>query len=217
MAVQRVLTMPVTEAGGVLRLVRIALWGLVALAVGMAAYLLLEARTATPSQPAQSYASAIGGPFLLTDPAGKPVSNETLKGKPFAIFFGFTRCPDVCPTTLNRMAALRKALGADRDKFNIVFVSVDPGHDKPADIGQYVALFGTPIIGLTGTDAQIAQVVKAYHVFYEKVPQPGGDYTIDHTATVFLMGRKGEFVTTIDHQEAQDTALAKLKRLIAAG
>lgn len=79
------------------------------------------------------------------------------------------------------------------------------------------SLFSTPIIGLTGTDAQIAQVVKAYHAFFEKVPQPGGDYTIDHTATVYLMGRQGEFVTTIDHQEAQDTALAKLKRLIAAG
>ncbi len=207
--------MPGTEAGGRLRVVRIALWGLVALAAGVAAYLFLQGRSAAPSA-AQSYASAIGGPFVLTNPAGKPVSNETLKGKPFAIFFGFTRCPDVCPTTLNRMAALRKGLGADGDKFNIVFVSVDPGHDKPADIGQYVALFGTPIIGLTGTDAQIAQVVKAYHVFYEKVPQRGGDYTIDHTATVFLMGRQGEFVTTIDHQEGQDTALAKLKRLIAA-
>lgn len=207
--------MPGTETGGRLRTVRMALWGLVALAAGVAAYLFVEGRSA-PTSPAQSYASAIGGPFVLTDPAGKPVSNETLKGKPFAIFFGFTRCPDVCPTTLNRMAALRKQLGADGDKFNIVFVSVDPGHDKPADIGSYVALFGTPIIGLTGSDAQIARAVKAYHVFYERVPQPGGDYTIDHTVTVFLMGRQGEFVTTIDHQEGQDVALAKLKRLIAA-
>lgn len=215
MAARKAATMSGTEVGGRLRMVRIALWGLVALAAGVAAYLFVQGQSA-PSSPAQSYASAIGGPFVLTDPAGKPVSNETLKGKPFAIFFGFTRCPDVCPTTLNRMAALRKALGSDGRKFNIVFVSVDPGHDKPADIGQYVALFGTPITGLTGTDAQIAQVVKAYHVFYEKVPQPGGDYTIDHTATVFLMGRQGEFVTTIDHQEGQDTALAKLKRLIAA-
>lgn len=214
MRFRKVATMAGIEPGGRLRIARLALWGLVALAAGVAAYLFVQGRDAPPS-PALSYASAVGGPFVLTDPAGKPVSNETLKGKPFAIFFGFTRCPDVCPTTLNRMAALRKALGADGDKFNIVFVSVDPGHDKPADIGQYIALFGTPIIGLTGTDAQIAQVVKAYHVFYEKVPQPGGDYTIDHTATVFLMGRQGEFVTTIDHQEAQDTALAKLKRLIA--
>ncbi len=215
MPARKAAIMPGTEAGGRLRVVRIALWGLVALAAGVAAYLFLQGRSA-PVTPAQSYASTIGGPFVLTDPAGKAVSNETLKGKPFAIFFGFTRCPDVCPTTLNRMAALRKGLGADGDKFNIVFVSVDPGHDKPADIGQYVALFGTPIIGLTGTNAQIAQVVKAYHVFYETVPQRGGDYTIDHTATVFLMGRQGEFVTTIDHQEGQDTALAKLKRLIAA-
>jgi protein SCO1 len=215
MLARKVAIMPGTKAGGRLRVIRIALWGLVALAAGVAAYLFVQGQSAPPS-PAQSYASEIGGSFVLTDPAGKAVSNETLKGKPFAIFFGFTRCPDVCPTTLNRMAALRKQLGADWDRFNIVFVSVDPGHDKPADIGQYVALFGTPIIGLTGTEAQIAQIVKAYHVFYEKVPQPGGDYMIDHTATVFLMGRQGEFVTTIDHQEGQDTALAKLKRLIAA-
>ena len=196
-----------------LRTLRLVLWGVVALALGVGSYLMLEHRRAP--DPAQAFASAIGGPFTLIDPAGKTTTNETLKGKPFAIFFGFTRCPDVCPTTLSRMAALRKGLRADGDKFNIVFVSVDPARDKPADIGQYVTLFGTPIIGLTGTDAQIAQAVKTYHVFYEKVPQPGGDYTIDHTATVFLMGRDGQFVSTIDHQEGQAPALAKLKRLIA--
>jgi protein SCO1 len=196
-----------------LRALQLALWSLVALAIGFGGYLMLEHRRA--SGVAQSYASAIGGPFTLTDPAGKTITNETLRGKPFAIFFGFTRCPDVCPTTLSRMATLRKGLGADGDKINIVFVSVDPARDKPADIGQYLTLFGTPIIGLTGTDAQIAQAVKAYHVFYEKVPQPGGDYTIDHTATVFLMSRDGQFVSTIDHQEGQAPALAKLKRLIA--
>lgn len=209
-------TMPDIETGGHLRKLRSVLWILVALATGLAMFLVASGRNVQTAFSEQDYGSAFGGPFVLTDPAGKPVSNETLKGKPFAIFFGFTRCPDVCPTTLNRMALLRKQLGTDADKFNIVFVSVDPGHDQPADIGAYVSLFDTPIIGLTGTDAQIAKAVKAYHVFFAKVPQPGGDYTIDHTATVFLMGRQGQFVSTIDYQEGQDTALAKLRRLIAA-
>ena len=167
-----------------------------------------------PGDPASQYASAFGGPFVLTAPDGSSVTDKTLAGKPYAIFFGFTRCPDVCPTSLARMARLRKQLGPDGAKFNIVFVSVDPGHDKPADIGNYVALFGTPIIGLTGTEAQLAQIKKGYGVYSAKVPQPGGDYTIDHTAAIYLMTARGEFSGTIDAHEADATALAKLKRLI---
>ena len=113
------------------------------------------------------------------------------------------------------MARLRKQLGPDGMKFAIVFVSVDPGHDKPADLGNYVALFGTPIIGLTGTDAQLEQIKKGYGVYSAKVTQPGGDYTIDHTAAIYLMTANGEFSGTIDHQESDATALEKLKRLIA--
>ncbi|AXU20494.1 SCO family protein [Novosphingobium sp. THN1] len=167
-----------------------------------------------PGDPASQYASAFGGPFVLTAPDGSSVTDKTLAGKPYAIFFGFTRCPDVCPTSLARMARLRKQLGPDGAKFNIVFVSVDPGHDKPADIGNYVALFGTPIIGLTGTEAQLAQIKKGYGVYSAKVPQPGGDYTIDHTAAIYLMTARGEFSGTIDAHEPDATALAKLKRLI---
>jgi len=154
------------------------------------------------------------GAFSLTAADGKIVSNESLKGKPYAIFFGFTRCPDVCPTTLARMARLRKQLGSDGDKFAIVFVSVDPEHDKPADIGRYVGLFGTPVIGLTGNKAQLDKATKNFGVYVAKVPQPGGDYTIDHTASVYLMDRNGRFVTTIDYAEGDATALAKLKRII---
>ncbi|WCM28109.1 SCO family protein [Sphingomonas sp. QA11] len=193
--------------------VRVALWGAAALAAGAGAFALLDKPKPQPGN-AESYASAIGGPFAMIDQRGRPVTDKTLRGRPFAIFFGFTRCPDVCPTTLSRMAQLRKELGSAGDKFDIVFVSVDPEHDKPADIGTYLTLFETPIIGLSGNAAQLAQIVKAYHVYYEKVPQPGGNYTIDHSASVFLMGRKGEFVTTIDGHEGQAPALAKLRRLI---
>ena len=168
----------------------------------------------SPTDPAASYASAIGGRFTLQDQTGRTVSNETLQGKPFAIFFGFTRCPDVCPTTLSRMAALRKKMGKDGDKFEIVFVSVDPEHDKPADIGQYLTLFETPILGLTGTADQLEVIRKAYHVYVKRVPLEGGDYTIDHTATIFLMARNGDFVTTIDAHEADKPSLEKLDRII---
>lgn len=191
---------------------RWVLWLLVALA-GMLALLFTLGRSGGDTPPS-SYAGAFGGPFELTAPDGSSVTDKMLAGKPFAIFFGFTRCPDVCPTSLSRMARLRKQLGPDGMKFNIVFVSVDPGHDKPADLGKYVDLFGTPIIGLTGTDAQLDRIKKGYGVYSAKVPQPGGDYPIDHTAAIYLMTAKGEFSGTIDFQESDQTALEKLKRLI---
>lgn len=192
--------------------VRWGLWLLVALA-GAAALLLAAGRN-QPASSVPGLAGSLGGPFQLTAADGSTVTDKTLAGKPFAIFFGFTRCPDVCPTSLARMARLRKQLGPDGMKFNIVFVSVDPGHDKPADLGKYVELFETPIIGLTGTDAQLDQIKKGYAVYSAKVPQPGGDYTIDHTAAIYLMTAKGEFSGTIDFQESDQSALEKLKRLI---
>lgn len=193
---------------------RIALWVVVGLAALLGLGLMLE-RGKDPADPSSIHADSFGGPFTLTAPDGSKVTEKTLAGKPYAIFFGFTRCPDVCPTSLSRMATLRKRMEPDGMKFNIVFVSVDPGHDKPADLGNYVALFGTPIMGLTGTDAQIEQIKKGYGVFSAKVPQPGGDYTIDHTAAIYLMTAQGEFSGTIDFQESEASALEKLKRLVA--
>ena len=156
----------------------------------------------------------IGGPFTLTASDGKPFTQANLAGRPYAIYFGFTRCPEVCPTTLAKLARLRTRLGRDGEKVAIIFVSVDPGHDKPADIGRYVTLFGTPITGLTGNDAQLAAIEKAYGVYVAKVPQPGGDYTIDHTAAVYLMGADGQFRTFLDHDETDEASLAKLKQLV---
>lgn len=191
------------------------IWLVVLLVAGGLAVAAVKRGDGSAGGHASGYANAFGGPFTLTAPDGSTVTEKSLAGKPYAIFFGFTRCPDVCPTSLARMARLRKQLGPDGMKFAIVFVSVDPGHDKPADLGNYVALFGTPILGLTGTDAQLAQIKKGYGVYSAKVPQPGGDYTIDHTAAIYLMTARGDFSGTIDTQEADATALEKIKRLIA--
>ena len=201
---------PMSELPGL----RIALWVVVGLAALLGFGLMLE-RGKGPADPSSIHPDSFGGPFTLTAPDDSKVTEKTLAGKPYAIFFGFTRCPDVCPPSLSRMATLRKRMGGDGMKFNIVFVSVDPGHDKPTDLGNYVALFGTPIMGLTGTDAQIEQIKKGYGVFSAKVPQPGGDYTIDHTAAIYLMTAQGEFSGTIDFQESEASALEKLKRLVA--
>jgi len=197
-----------------LRIVRVALWGIVALALlGFAAFTLWPRRSA-PEGGASDYASTIGGPFRLTDQNGRTVTEQTLRGKPFAIFFGFTRCAEVCPTTLQSLAQLRKRMGTEGDKLNLVFVSLDPEHDKPADIGQYLTLFGTPIIGLTGSQAELDQIVTAYHIYYRKVPIEDGDYVIDHTATVFLIDADGRFAGTLSHDEGEAPKLQKLERLV---
>tara|TARA_Y100001968_G_scaffold319630_1_gene351462 strand:- start:381 stop:1019 length:639 start_codon:yes stop_codon:yes gene_type:complete len=202
------------QARSRLKHIRLALWLLVALLAGFALFYLVGPEPEAALDEPVDYGDTVGGAFSLTAPDGSTVTDQTLKGQPFAIFFGFTRCPDVCPTTLSRLAQLRKRMGEDGEKFQIVFVSVDPGYDSPEDIGRYVDLFGTPIIGLTGSDDAIAEVADAYHAFYEKVPVEGGDYTIDHTAAVYLMGADGKLQSIIDYHESPAASLAKLERLI---
>lgn len=210
--------MPSTETAagkGRMSILRIVLWAAALLAIGLWLGLLYAGQSGSNGQSrSDGFADAFGGSFALTAPDGSTVSDKTLAGKPYAIFFGFTRCPDVCPTNLARMARLRAQLKADGDKFAIVFVSVDPEKDTPQIIGEYVKLFGTPIIGLTGSEAQLAQIKKGFAVFSEKVPTKGGDYTVDHTATTYLMTANGKFAGTIDHQESDTVALEKLQRLV---
>ncbi|WP_022687851.1 SCO family protein [Sphingomonas phyllosphaerae] len=159
---------------------------------------------------------APGGPFRLIDTNGRTVTNDTLKGKPYAIFFGFTRCPDVCPTTMARMALLHKRLGADAGKMNVVFVSVDPEHDKREDIASFLTMFEAPVIGLTGDPAELKRMEKAFRIYVERVPLPNGDYTIDHTARILLFDRTGQFADTMDAKEPEDQAVDRLRQLIHA-
>ena len=196
-----------------MRRVRFALWALVAIAIAVFAVLYVQpARTPAP-QPMSM--TSIGGPFTLTGSDGKPFSSARLNGKPFAIFFGFTHCPDVCPTTLARMVKLRRQLGAGDHSFEILFVTVDPERDGPAEVGKYAELFNSPIIGLTGSPAQIEQVKKEFAIFSKKVPDGSGGYSVDHSSTVLLFDRDGKFTATIAPEEQDGPALAKLKRITA--
>jgi protein SCO1/2 len=173
----------------------------------------LRGPPAAPEIASSGSMSDIGGPFLLTASDGTPFSSEQLAGKPYALFFGFTHCPDVCPTTLARLARLRKQVGKGDDAFAIVLVSVDPQRDTPAEMARYATLFGTPVIALTGSAPAIEGIKKLFGVYSEKVPQAGGDYNVDHTATTFLMDAEGKFAATISPNEGDPAALAKLKRL----
>ena len=190
-----------------MKLVRILLWLLVAAALTGLALLALR-----PTAPPASTV-AIGAPFTLTGADGRPFATASLAGTPYALFFGFTHCPDTCPTTLARLVRLRRALGPDR-AFAIVFVTVDPERDTPVVVGRYAGLFGSPVIGLTGSTAAIGQVAKSFGVYAQKVPQPGGDYSVDHTATVFLMDRTGRFQSTLSTDESDAVARQKLERLV---
>ena len=198
-----------------MRKLQIALWLLAGIAA--IAGLILALYPPEPGSKAPPSAelpiASIGGPFTLTGSDGRPFASSRLAGKPAAIFFGFTHCPDVCPTTLARLAKLRRQLGQGDDGFAIVFITVDPERDRPADVGRYAALFVTPVTGLTGSPADIERVKNQYGVYSEKAPQPGGDYSVNHTAAVFLIGRDGKFVATIAPEEPDTTALDKLKRI----
>ena len=192
------------------------LWVLVVLAViGTAALLLIERSSVSPPHSTTGPLQAsFGGPFTLVGSDGKTFSSRRLEGKPYAIYFGFTRCGDVCPTTLSRLVKLRKDAGPDA-AFNIVFVTIDPEHDGPAEVGQYASLFNAPIIGLTGSPAQIEQVKKRYGIYAQPVPHAAMGKEMEHTATVLLFDSQGKFVATISPDEADSSALEKIKRLMA--
>ena len=193
---------------------RLALWVLVGLVA--AGVIVLLWKSAEPEQGVvQTSMATIGGPFTLTASSGKPFSSAELNGKPAAVFFGFTHCPDVCPTTIARLTKLRRELGKGDDALSIVFISVDPERDTPAEVDNYMKLYDSPLIGLTGTPAQIEQVKKQFGIYSRKVEQPGGSYSVDHTATVILLDRNGQFSATLSPEEGNQVALDKLKRIAA--
>jgi protein SCO1 len=195
-----------------LRFFRIATWALVVALTVATGVVLWRGQ----SEPPTTGEVALGGPFTLTDVEGNRVDQQILADRPHAIFFGFTHCPDVCPTTLAELSVLVDDLGPDADKVDVYFVSVDPERDDPETLKSYLSSFSGKIHGLTGSEEEIADFVTSYRVYARKVPTDGGDYTMDHTASVFLFGADGRFRGTISYGESHDDALAKLRRLVEA-
>lgn len=154
----------------------------------------------------------IGGPFELVDQDNNTVTEKTLLGRPTLIFFGFTHCPDVCPTALFEVSEVLRALGKDADKVGAYFVSVDPERDTPQLMKNYLGSFDPHLKALSGTPAATAKIMTAYRVYAKKVPLDGGDYTMDHTALVYLMNREGKFVAPFNIKRPPADAAEELRR-----
>jgi protein SCO1/2 len=158
--------------------------------------------------------ASVGGPFHLEDQNGKPVTDADMKGRPFLVFFGFTHCPDICPTTLFDMSQLLHALGPDANRVGALFITVDPERDTPAVLKDYLSNFDPHLRGLTGDQASVNAAIKAYRVYAKKVPLENGDYTMDHTAVVYLMDKNGHFVAPFDTKRTPDAEAADLRRYL---
>lgn len=197
-----------------MKTIRIVLWAAVVVMAGMLGWL-----TYSVTQSGDKIAEApFGVPFQLVDQNAQPISEQAFRGKPTALFFGFTHCPEVCPTTLFELDGWLKKVDPDAKGLQAYFVTVDPERDTPAILGQYISNVTDRVTGIAGDPAKIAEVVKGFRVYAKKVPldesKPDGDYTMDHTASIFLLDADGRFKGTIAYGENPETAVKKLENLM---
>ena len=198
---------------------RLALIVLAGLTVGAAAALAIfpAARERLLSQSVPSVGQAlVGGPFALTDQAGKRVTDKDFRGRYLLVFFGFTNCPDVCPSALQVMAAALDKLGPKGQKITPVFITVDPERDTPAQLATYLKSFHPRLVGLSGTPAEIEAVTKAYRVYVKKVadPKSSAGYTFDHSAIIYLMGPDGAYLAHFTHASNVEAMAERLGKLL---
>ena len=197
-----------------MRGIRIALWGVVGIVGVLVVTIMIGSVLEAANHKApMSGTASIGGPFSMLDQDGRPVTEADFAGKPRAMFFGFTSCPDVCPTMLMEMTGWLERLGPLAERIQPIFVSVDPERDTPEVIKEYLSVFDPRITGLTGTPEQVAEFAENYGVYYEKVPTGDDDYTMNHTAGVLLFDASGGFRGMADYHENPKDAEAKLRRL----
>lgn len=196
-----------------MKLFRIVLWIAVlvtASALGFLTYKMTETKEAAVGGP-------FGVPFTLVSQNGQPITEKVLTGRPSAVFFGFTHCPEVCPTTLFEMNGWLAKVDPDNTKLNAFFVTVDPERDTPEILGQYVSNVSARVTGISGPPDKVMEMVKGFRVYAKKVPldaeKPDGEYTMDHSASVFLLDAEGRFRGTIAYGENTDTAVQKLENL----
>ncbi len=157
--------------------------------------------------------SAVGGPFALQTGDGRTVTDRDMLGEPFLVFFGYTHCPDVCPTTLAEISQMLTALGPET-KLKVLFITIDPERDTPKLMQQYAGSFGPNVIGLSGNRAAIDNVMKEFRVYARKVPEKNGGYSMDHSAVIYLMGRDGKFLHAFNIQRPAEDSAAELRRLL---
>ena len=194
-------------------LAAVLLGGLVIMGAGV---LLALAHRDTPRGAAGTLlASAIGGSFRLVDQNGKTVTDADLKGKWSLVYFGYTHCPDACPTALNDIAIALDQLGPKREAVRSVFITVDPERDTPEVLKAYVTSFDAAILALSGSPEEIARAAKAYRVYYAKHPEPGGDYSMDHSSVIYVMDPEGRFTASFTHQSTPEEIADRLKKLLA--
>jgi protein SCO1 len=184
---------------------------LVLLAGGLIVFSLREPAKGVAGSP---LAAAIGGPFSLVDQNDKPFTDADLKGKWQLVFFGYTHCPDVCPTTLNDLSLALDQLGDAKSKVGIVLISVDPERDTPAVLKSYVESFGGPVEALTGSPQAVAQAAKDYKVYYAKQPRTDGGYDMDHSALIYIMDPQGRFTATFTPDDQPEKMAERLKKLL---
>ena len=160
-------------------------------------------------------ASAIGGPFHLVDQEGKTVTDADLKGKWSLVYFGYTHCPDACPTALNDISIALDELGPKRAEVRPVYITVDPERDTSEVLKSYVTSFDAPILALTGTPEEVAQAAKGYRVYYAKHPEVGGDYSMDHSSVIYVMDPQGRFTASFTQENSPEEIAERLKKLLA--
>ena len=182
--------------------------------IGTGTFLVLALRDTPRGAAGTALTSAIGGPFQLVDQNGKPVTDADLKGKWSLIYFGYTHCPDACPTALNDISIALSELGPKRDAVRPVFITVDPERDTPETLKAYVTSFDAPILALTGTADQVATAAKGYRVYYAKHPEAGDDYSMDHSSVIYVMDPEGRFTASFTHESAPEQISERLKKLI---
>ncbi|WP_455271102.1 SCO family protein [Rhizobium herbae] len=197
-----------------MKTLRIVLWAAVAVVAAALGWISYQMTTGKD----QIAAGPFGVPFELVSQTGQPITQAAFTGKPTALFFGFTHCPEVCPTTLFEMNGWLEKVDPDGTKLQAYFISVDPERDTPEVLGQYVSNVSKRITGISGPPEKVLDMVKGFRVYAKKVPldekNPDGDYTMDHTASVFLLDSEGKFTGTIAYGENPETAVKKLENLL---
>ena len=189
----------------------------IAAAVVLLALTFVGPRAGPPRHPNAAVYAGVGGPFQMTDQTGRPVDQHVLDGRFSAVFFGYVTCPDICPATLQTLAAVQSKLGADASNFRVVFVSVDPERDTPRLVGTYLGEPGFPpgAVGLTGTKEQVAAIAKAYHVYFAYTPRTaaqGGGYDVSHSGPIYLMDPKGRMVAALSEAQGPDAMAEQVRK-----